>query len=109
MPPKPRKPPSRKESGNRNLLIAAGAAAAVVLVLVGASLLLRGGDSNGGGGGSGEVTGIQEASTLLDGLPQERAVLGSPKAKVTLIQFEDLQCPICRRYQAEGFPGVVES
>src|SRR6185436_18788997 len=107
MPPKPRKPPSRKESGNRNLLIAAGAAAAVVLVLVGASLLLRGGDSNGGGGGSGEVTGIQEASTLLDGLPQERAVLGSPKAK--LIQFEDLQCPICRRYQAEGFPGVVES
>jgi protein-disulfide isomerase len=90
-------------------LIAAGAAAAVVLVLVGASLLLRGGDSNGGGGGSGEVTGIQEASTLLHGLPQERAVLGSPKAKVTLIQFEDLQCPICRRSQAEGFPGVVES
>jgi protein-disulfide isomerase len=25
-----------------------------------------------------------------------------------MIQFEDLQCPICRRYQAEGFPGVVE-
>lgn len=108
MPPKPRKPPPRKQSGNRNLLIAAGAAAAVVLVLVAASLL-RGGDSNGGGGGSGAVTGIEEASTLLDGIPQDRAVLGSPKANVTLIQFEDLQCPICRRYQAEGFPGVVES
>ena len=97
MPPKPRKPPPRKQSGNRNLLIAAGAAAAVVLVLVGASLLLRGGDSIGGGGGSGGVTGIEEASTLLDGIPQDRAVLGAPKAKVTLIQFEDLQCPICRR------------
>jgi protein-disulfide isomerase len=109
MPPKPRKPPPRKQSGNRNLLIAAGAAAAVVLVLVGASLLLRGGDSNGGGGGSGGVTGIEEAATLLDGIPQDRAVLGAPKAKVTLIQFEDLQCPICRRYQAEGFPSVVES
>jgi len=109
MPPKPRKPPPRKQSGNRNLLIAAGAAAAVVLVLVGASLLLRGGDSSGGGGGSGGVTGIEEAATLLDGIPQDRAVLGAPKAKVTLIQFEDLQCPICRRYQAEGFPGVVES
>ena len=108
MPPKPRKPPPRKQSGNRNLLIAAGAAAAVVLVLVGASLLLRGGDSN-GGGGSGEVSGIEEAATLIDGIPQDRAVLGAPKAKVTLIQFEDLQCPICRRYQAEGFPGVVES
>ena len=27
---------------------------------------------------------------------------------MTLIQFEDLQCPICRRYQEEGFPGIVE-
>ena len=111
MPPKPRKPPARKQSGNRNLLIAAGAAAAVVLVLVGASLLLRGGDSNdsGSGGTPGEVTGVQEAKALLGGIPQDRAVLGSPKAKVTMIVFEDLQCPICRRYQAEGFPGVVES
>ena len=25
-----------------------------------------------------------------------------------MIQFEDLQCPICRRYQEEGFPGVVD-
>jgi protein-disulfide isomerase len=110
MPPKPRKPPARKRSANRNLLIAAGAAAAVVLVLVGASLLLRGGGSNGtGGAGGGTGTGIEEAAALLDGIPQDRAVLGSPKAKVTMIQFEDLQCPICRRYQAEGFPSVVEN
>ena len=107
MPPKPRKPPPRKRSANRNLLVAAGAAAAVVLVLVGASLLLRGGDSNDTAAERGEVTGIEEAATLLDGIPQDRAVLGSPKAKVTMIQFEDLQCPICRRYQAEGFPSVV--
>jgi protein-disulfide isomerase len=106
MPPKPRKPPSsRMPAGNRNLLIAAGAAALVVVVLVVASLLLRGGDSGTTtttGGGTGEI------STLLSGIPQERAVLGSPKAKVTMIQFEDLQCPVCRRYQEEGFPGVVE-
>jgi protein-disulfide isomerase len=25
-----------------------------------------------------------------------------------MIQFEDLQGPICRQYQQEGFPGVVE-
>ena len=107
MPPKPRKPPPRKGSANRNLLIAAGAAAAVVVVLVGASLLLRGGDS-GGDSATGGVTGIAEASALLDGIPQDRAELGSQKAKVTMIQFEDLQCPICRRYQAEGFPSVVD-
>jgi protein-disulfide isomerase len=104
MPPKPRKPPPRKQAGNRNLLIAAAAAAAVVLVLVGASLLLRGGGSS-----SDAATGHDagQIAALLDGIPQERAVLGSPTAKVTMIQFEDLQCPICRRYQEEGFPGVV--
>jgi len=86
-------------------LIAAGAAAAVVLVLVGVSLLLRGGDDSSSDDAPGHDTG--QISQLLDGIPQNRAELGSPKAKVTLIQFEDLQCPICRRYQEEGFPSVV--
>ena len=27
---------------------------------------------------------------------------------MTLIQFEDLQCPICKRYQQEGFREIVE-
>lgn len=106
MPPKPRKPPPHNQGGNRNLLVAAGAAAAVVVALVAASLLLRGGSDSGTttttGGGTGEVT------ALLAGIPQDRAVLGSPNAQVEMIQFEDLQCPICRRYQEEGFPGVVQ-
>lgn len=106
MPPKPRKPPPRTQGPNRNLLIAAGAAAVVVLVLVAASLLLRGGDDS--TNDSGGTTGIEEASALLDGIPQDRAVLGSPQATVTLIQFEDMQCPVCRSYQAEGFPAVVD-
>jgi protein-disulfide isomerase len=25
-----------------------------------------------------------------------------------MIQFEDLQCPVCKAYQEEGFPGIVE-
>ena len=106
MPPKPRKPPPARPGGrNRNLLIAAGAAALVVIALVAASLLLRGGDSGSDTSGTGDTG---QVSTLLDGIPQDRAVLGSPDATVTMIQFEDLQCPICARYQEEGFPGVVQ-
>ena len=106
MPPKPRKPPPPRSGGrNRNLLIAAGAAAIVVIGLVGASLLLRGGDS---GSGASTTDGTGQVSTLLDGIPQDRALLGSSDAKVTMIQFEDLQCPICRRYQQEVFPGVID-
>ena len=105
MPPKPRKPPPAKRTGNRNLIIAAGAAAAVVLVLVVASLLLRGGDSGNQATSTVDTGAVQ---TLLDGIPQNRAHLGSPRAKVTMIQFEDLQCPVCRDYQQQGFPGVVD-
>jgi protein-disulfide isomerase len=105
MPPKPRKPPPAKRTGNRNLLIAAGAAAAVVIVLVVASLALRGGDS---GGSTSTTADTGQVTALLDGIPQDRAILGSPQAKVTMIQFEDLQCPICRDYQQQGFPGVVD-
>ena len=102
-----RKPPPRKGSANRNLLIAAGAAAAVVVVLVGASLLLRGGGSSATRRPA--ATGIGQVVAAPRGDPAgPGASSGSPKAKVTMIQFEDLQCPICRRYQEEGFPGVVD-
>lgn len=106
MPPKPRKPPPSRSGGrNRNLLIAAGAAAIVVIGLVAASVLLRGGDS---GSEASTTDGAGQVSTLLDGIPQDRTLLGSPDAKVTMIQFEDLQCPICGRYQQEVFPGVID-
>ena len=106
MPPKPRKPPPAKRTGsNRNLLIAAGPRLRSSSSLVVASLLLRGGDS---GNDVASTVDTGQVSTLLDGIPQDRAVLGSPQAKVTMIQFEDLQCPICRDYQQQGFPGVVD-
>jgi protein-disulfide isomerase len=104
MPPRPRTPPPHGPgSRNRSLLLAAAGAAIVVGALVAASLLLRGGDD-----GDTTPTVTDTPSTLLDGIRQDRAVLGSDDAKVTLIQFEDLQCPVCKSYQQEGFPGIVQ-
>jgi len=102
MPPKPRKPPPRRpDTRRRNLLIAGAGAAAVVAILVVVSVVVA------GGGDSGTTTTSAASSALFDGIPQNGTELGAKGAPVTFIQFEDLQCPICRSYQEDGFSDIV--
>ncbi len=106
MPPKQRKStsPTRKPTtGNgpsRNLLIGLVAAAVVVAALVVGTIVLTGGDSN-------ESTTTGTGSALLEGLQQNNTVLGNPDANVTMLQYEDLQCPICKQYTDDAFPTIV--
>lgn len=89
---------------NRQLIGAAVAALVVVAGLVAASLLLQRDDET-----AAPTTTEEAPPALFDGIPQERAVLGSPAANVTLSVFEDFQCPICRQFVAEGLPEIVEA
>lgn len=94
----PKKTPPRSTSGpNRNLLIALAVGLAVVAAIVVGVLAL--------GGGGGTDAG---AASYIDGIPQTRDVLGDPDAKVTMLQFEDIQCPVCKRYTDGAQEGVVE-
>jgi protein-disulfide isomerase len=116
MPPVP-KPPTAKSGRNRTLLIALAVAAVVVAALIAASVLRSGGDDGDTaattsatettGTGTTPSSATNPALTLVAGIPQDGTVLGKAGTTVRMLQFEDLQCPICKRYTDDAFPAVV--
>jgi len=94
------------ERRTRLLRMAAGAAflaLAVVLVLIVIS------SSSGGDGGDTKLEGVSAVDKLLAGAPQHEMTLGNPKAQVELIEFGDLQCPVCAAYSEEILPTIIET
>lgn len=85
--------------------LAAGAAflvLAVVLVLI---VVNASGDE----GGDTNLEGTSEVSRELRGIPQQEMLLGDPGAPVELIEFGDLQCPVCAGYAEEILPPIIEN
>jgi protein-disulfide isomerase len=80
-------------------------AVAIVVVLVVVSQN-QGSDS---GGDSSNLDGVAEVKQELAGIPQNEMVLGEPSAKVTAIEFADLQCPVCKGYSEEVLPQVIDN
>jgi protein-disulfide isomerase len=93
------------ERRQRLLQLAAGAAF-LVLAAVLALIVVNAG---GGSGGDAKIEGKAEVDRLLGEIPQHRMVLGDPGAPVTLIEFGDLQCPVCAGFAKEILPPIIES
>ncbi|HVD40927.1 MAG TPA: thioredoxin domain-containing protein [Solirubrobacterales bacterium] len=91
---------------SRLLQLAAGAAflaVAVVLVLIVITA------SGSGDGGDTQIEGKVAMARLLKGIPQQEMLLGDPDAPVELIEFGDLQCPVCAAYSEEVLPAIMET
>ena len=63
------------------------------------------------GGGSGGDTKLEDVGTVeqeLRGIPQHGTVLGDPRAKVKVIEYGDLQCPVCQGFSESTAPELID-
>lgn len=113
-PPVRSKGVARTRKASPRVLIGAGVAVAVIAVAVVLIVVFT------GGGGSSTPTGTPtvgsiatglpgaaEVESYFKGIPQNGMTLGSPTAKVTMVEYIDLQCPFCQEFETQVLPGIV--
>jgi protein-disulfide isomerase len=95
-------------SDRRERLVKLGSAAAFLAVAVVAVLIVVS-QSSTSGGDSENIVDAKLVERELAGIPQRGMVLGDPRARVRLLEFADLQCPVCKGYSEGILPQVIES
>jgi protein-disulfide isomerase len=90
----------------RQRLIQLGSAAAFIAVCVVAVLVVVS-QSGGGAGGDTKLEHLGLVKRQLRGIPQHGTLLGDPKAKVRVVEFGDLQCPVCKAFSFDVAPGLI--
>ena len=83
---------------------------AAFLAICAIAVLIVVSQSGSGGIGAGAGGDVQDTSLVqkqLKRIPQHDTVLGDPKSKVSVVEFGDLQCPICQAFSFEVAPGLI--
>ncbi len=83
-------------------------AGAVFLVVVAIAVLIVVSSAGDDGGDASNIKDVAKVEQELKGIEQAGMVLGDPNAPVELVEFGDLQCPVCKANAEEALPGIVE-
>ena len=105
---------ARRRASPKVLLVAALAGLVLVGAVVGISLAVGGNSSSAAatiptvGSLTNALPNAAAVQREFAGIPQNGLVLGSAKAPLTMVEYIDLQCPICRAFETEVMPPIVE-
>jgi protein-disulfide isomerase len=50
-----------------------------------------------------------DVNALFKGIPQRGMTLGYAQAPVTMVEYIDLQCPICQQFETQVMPSIVKN
>jgi protein-disulfide isomerase len=96
-----------KKRRTQYLIIAGFVAVAVIVALI--VISQSGGDDNGSDTPTtvAGVRGTAEVEAELKGIPQDGQTLGDASAAVTITEFGDPQCPVCRAFAEQIAPQLI--
>jgi protein-disulfide isomerase len=101
---------AKASSGDRRTrLLQIGAGAIFLAIIAVVVVIVVAGSSSDSGGDATNIKEVSQVDSLVNGIPQAKLVLGDTKAPVELIEYGDLQCPVCKQYSEEILPPVVEN
>lgn len=91
----------------RRLLQFGGVIAAAIIVVV-VAIVASGGKEKAKAGAGEVVAGQKDVAAMLEGIPQKGITLGKEDAPMTLVEFADLQCPVCKDFSDNYLPRIIE-
>jgi len=91
----------------RKRLLQLGSALVFLAIVAVAVLIVVNQNDSGGGDTSLEDTELVDGD--LRGIPQSGLTLGNENAAVTLVEFGDLQCPVCKGFSEQIVPEVIDA
>lgn len=97
------------DAERRTTMMKLASAAVFLAIVVVVALIVVNSSSSDSGGDAENIEGAAEVSSALQGIPQDEMVLGDPKAPVELVEFGDLQCPVCKGFAEEILPPIIEN
>ena len=109
-------PRRARQASPRALAIGGGAVALIAVVIVLIVVLAGGGGGSAGlpkdavavGSLNNALPGSADVAAQLNGIPETGTTLGYAFAPVTMVEYIDLQCPVCQEFETQVFPDLLQ-